>query len=147
MLRGSDRWPDLDHRPDGDAGGDSDPVTGVEGGHPDHCCASRSRDSSATSSSRAASAPSPSAVSRTSSPHLAPRAITPRMLRASTGSSPDLLIWTGSPVAVAAWTNSAAGRACRPTDEAMVTVRCDMTLLVVGGGRIEYDGACLGGLP
>ena len=73
-----------------------------------------------------ASAFSPSAVRTTSSPCLAPRAITPRMLVASTASSPGRPISTSRPDSLACSTKRAAGRACRPTDEAMVTVRCAM---------------------
>src|SRR5690606_8992232 len=68
-----------------------------------------------------ASAPSPSAVRVTVSPCPAPRAITPSRLRASTGAPPCLAMVTGTPVAAAALTNRPAGRACRPTAEAMVT--------------------------
>jgi hypothetical protein len=42
-------------------------------------------------------------------------------------------ISTSSPVSEAASTNMAAGRACRPTDEAMVTVRPAMMAPFVGG--------------
>lgn len=47
------------------------------------------------------------------------------MLRASTGAddaSSGLEMTTGRPDATTAWTNTAAGRACKPTGEATVTL-------------------------
>src|SRR5688572_31599819 len=94
--RRPDRRCDLHHRPVGRPRADADAVASLGPGHGAHS-ASRSRDRSATSESSASSAPSPSAVSTTSSPNLAPRAITPRMLVASTASSPGRPISTSSP--------------------------------------------------
>src|ERR687889_594938 len=90
---------------------------------------SRSLETRAASSSRAWSAPSPSAARTTSSPPRASRASTDRMLRASTGSPPALAIVTFTGCLAAAWTNMAAGRACRPTLEPTTTRRSGMTNL------------------
>src|SRR5919107_5795844 len=87
---------------------------------------SRSLETRAASSSRAWSAPSPSALRTTSSPPRASRASTDRMLRASTGSPPALAIVTFTGCLAAAWTNMAAGRACRPTLEPTTTRRSGM---------------------
>src|SRR5215211_4909648 len=88
---------------------------------------SRSLETRAASSSRAWAAPSPSAARTTSSPPRASRASTDRMLRASTGSPPALAIVTFTGCLAAAWTNMAAGRACRPTLEPTTTRRSGMT--------------------
>src|SRR5215204_5891431 len=87
---------------------------------------SRSLETRAASSSRAWSAPSPSADRTTSSPPRASRASTDRMLRASTGFPPALAMVTFTGCLAAAWTNMAAGRACRPTLEPTATRRSGM---------------------
>ena len=58
---------------------------------------------------------------------LGAEAMTPRMLVASTASSPGRPISMSRPLSPAACTKSEAGRACSPTDEAMVTVRWAMS--------------------
>ncbi len=66
--------------------------------------------------------------------------MTPTMLRASTDSSPTRPIRTESPVAMAAWTNRAAGRACRPTIRRPIRFAVSLGFLDLGrpraGGRL-----------
>src|SRR5690606_40590858 len=79
------------------------------------------------------SASSPSTVSVTWSPVFAPSEMTPRMLAALTGAPSPLAIVTVWPEFLAASENSFAGRACRPWEDAMVTVRVAMVFPFVGG--------------
>src|SRR5918993_347714 len=104
---------------------------------------SRSLATRAASSSRAWSAPSPSAASTTSSPPRASRASTDRMLRASTGSPPVLAMVTFTGCFAAAWTNMAAGRACRPTLEPITTRRSGMWDLRLGRPGPARPSMCL----
>src|SRR4029453_11017808 len=123
----------LCHGPGGDAGADPDAAECLGHGYPS---LSRSLATRAASSSRAWSAPSPSATSTTSSPPRASRANTDRMLRASTGSPPAALAMvTFTGCLAAAWTNMAAGRACRPTLEPITTRRSGMKNL-----RLRHAG-------
>ena len=58
--------------------------------------------------------------------------MTPRMEEASTGAPPSLAMVTGTPFSATALTKVAAGRAWRPTLEAMVAVTWAMELLLTG---------------
>src|SRR5699024_3260487 len=97
---------------------------------------SSSCDSRSASLSSAWSAPSPSAVSTTSSLYLAPSVIRPSTLDASTGPRPassaaGLAICTGTPCSLTARTNTAAGRACKPTLLAILARRSAIVSLLV----------------
>ena len=66
--------------------------------------------------------------------------MTPRMLAALTGAPASFEIVTGMPESFAACANSFAGRACRPCDDPMRTVR------VMGGMSVLFLSNVVGGL-
>src|SRR5690606_3307139 len=120
------------HERDGTLGDALSDSFAVDLGHVDYS-ASASVSSIVASWSSTPSASSPSTVSVTWSPVFAPSEMTPRMLAALTGAPSPLAIVTVWPEFLAASENSFAGRACRPWEDAMVTVRVAMVFPFVGG--------------
>src|SRR5207302_3626036 len=114
----------------------ADPQTLQPLAHVIRSYASWSVSTTDTSSSSTVSAAAPSADSTTTSPPRTSSPMTDRMELAGTGSPPSLAMVTASGCRAAAWTNSDAGRACRPTFEPTMALRVAITHRTGCGQRL-----------